>query len=124
MKKIIMVLAMAAVLLTSGCTSSTQIFGGTGGGNVYGRIMAVEHYTEFFCDNWLVYFENDVGTGGEYGSQNKGSYCIKNNDKDIIERLEYFAGKGVRVKATYETAYMSLCGCDYSAWVYEVEELG
>lgn len=109
------------ILAVSGCTSSTQIFGGTGKGSTYGKIMTVEHFQEYFCDNWLVYFENDMGTGGDTRKQTAGSYCIKDNDPELIRQLQEYGASGIRVKADYETAYYSICGCDYQAWINHVE---
>lgn len=120
---ITLIIAIAGVALSSGCTSSQHIGGKTGTGAVYGEVLGIEHYTEWACDNWLVYFRGDPGSGGDSSNPNHGSYCFKDNDPALIDKLTKLADKGAYVKAKYETAYVSLCGCDYSAWITEVSEV-
>ena len=112
--------AIIPLLLTlTGCTSSMQLLGGTGTGKTYGQIITVEHFNELFCDTYLVYFQGDMG---HMEADNPGSYCIKNNDPMLIHKLEQFAASGDRVIAEYETAYGTICGCDYAAWIISVEK--
>jgi hypothetical protein len=112
--------AIIATAAVSGCSSSQQIISGTGSGTVYAEILGVEHYSEWGCDNWLVYFKNDMGHAEK---TNPGAYCIQRNSPEILAQLTTLAEKKAYVAANYETAYGSLCGCDYSAWIYEVKEL-
>lgn len=97
--------------------SGTAGFVNTGTGSFYGKVQAVEQHTENFCNNTLVYFEFDTGTGGQYGSQNKGSYCIENNSPVLISKLNELGKSGARSQFFYRNVLFNLCECDYDSFI-------
>lgn len=93
----------------------------TGAGTITATVQAVETAREDFCNNTLVYFNGDYGTGGSHSNQNRGSFCIKDNSPELVSKLQDAAAKATRLKAEYVSAPFNLCGCDYNAWITSVQ---
>lgn len=98
------------MLLITGCVQ-------VGTGKVYDTVHTVEYNSVW--NIWRVYVTNDHGTGGEYASNSKGSYCIAN--PALVPMLEEFARTKEMVKMTISN-YLWVWGCDYDSLITEVEK--